>query len=180
MTATAADGSLANAGFQAGPGVGGLIGEDFRKSKVIGGEFRYVLLFDNLKVSQGGTQATMGGRSHLIHYDVLFHARPPERVVRPFLAVGGGARLIEGTGAQQVYQPLSQYVLLTQTREIAPLIDGGGGVKFKLSPRINFRTEIRDYINPHLSKVITASPGARIHGWTHEIVALAALTYTIR
>jgi hypothetical protein len=177
MTATAG-GTSANAGFQNGPGVGALVGDNFRKSKIFGGEVRYLLLFDSLKVSQGGTQATLSGRSHLFHYDVLLHARPPRSPVRPFLAVGGGARFVEGTGAQQAYQPLSQYALLTQTHEFVPLISAGGGVKFKLSPRINLRAEIRDYISPHLSNVITASPGANLHGWIHEIVSLAALTYT--
>jgi hypothetical protein len=177
-TTATAGGTSANLGFQPGPAVGALLGDNWGKSKVFGGEVRYLLLFDNLKISQGGTQATLSGRSHLIHYDVLLHACPPHSPVRPFLAVGGGARLIEGTGAPQVYQPLSQYALLTQTSEVVPLISAGGGVKFRLGPRVNLRAEIRDYISPHLSNVITASPGASLHGWIHEIVSMAALTYT--
>ena len=70
-------------GSGAGEGVGALLGEDWGKNKVVGGEVRYLVLFDGLKVSQGGTQATMTGHSQLIHYDVLFHARPPGSPVRP-------------------------------------------------------------------------------------------------
>lgn len=177
MTATAG-GASANAGFQPGAGVGAFVGGNL--TDVIGGEVRYLLLFDSLKISQGGTQATLSGRSHLVHYDFLFHARPRRSSVRPFLAAGGGIRWIEGTGAQQVYQPLSQFALLTPTREVVPLISVGGGVKFRLSPRISLRLEARDYVSPHLSKVIAASPGANLHGWIHEIVPMAALTYTFR
>jgi len=179
MTAMAG-GTTASAGFESGAGVGALIGDNWRQSKVLGGELRYLFLVDNLKVSQGGTQANLAARSHLLHYDLLFHATPPRSPVRPFVAVGGGARIIEGTGTQQVYQPLSQYALLTATREIVPLISVGAGVKFKLSSRVNLRAEVRDYINPSLSSVIAAPPGASLHGWIHEIVPLAALTYTFR
>jgi hypothetical protein len=179
MTATAG-GTSANAGFQSGAGVGALIGDDWGKSKVLGGEVRYLFLVDDLKVSQGGTQATMSAHSHLFHYDLLFHARPPRSPIRPFVAVGGGARLIQATEAPQVYQPLSQYALLTNTTEAVPLISVGGGIKFRVSPRINLRAEVRDYISPSLSDVIAASPGASLHGWIHEIVPMAALTYTFR
>jgi hypothetical protein len=179
MTATAG-GTSASAGFQSGPGVGALVGDNWGKSKVLGGEVRYLFLVDGLKVSQGGTQATMSAHSHLFHYDLLFHARPPRSPIRPFLAVGGGARLIEGTGSPEVYQPLSQYALLTNTTEAVPLISVGGGVKFRLSPRINLRAEVRDYLSPPLGAVIAAPPGASLHGWFHEIVPMAALTYTFR
>lgn len=175
MTATAG-GSSASAGFQPGAGLGALLGDD--QTNLLGGEVRYLMLFDNLKISQGGTQATFSGRSHIIHYDFLLHARPRRSPVRPFLAAGGGIRFIEGTGAQQVYQPLSQYALLTQTHELTALISAGGGVKFRISSRVYLRTEIRDYLSPHLSKVIAASPGASVHGWMNEFVPLAALTYT--
>jgi hypothetical protein len=175
MTATAG-GSSASAGFQPGAGVGALLGDD--QTNLLGGEVRYLMLFDNLKISQGGTQATFSGRSQLIHYDVLFHFRPRRSPVRPFLAAGGGVRWIEGTGAQQVYQPLSEYALFSQTREIVPLISAGGGVKFRVSSKVSLHMEVRDYISPHLTKVIAASPGATLHGWINEFVPLAALTFT--
>ena len=175
MTAIAG-GTSASAGFQPGAAVGAVLGDS--RTELIGGELRYLMLFDNLKIFQGGTEAAFSGRSHIIHYDLLVHARPRRSPIRPFLAGGGGIRWIEGTGAQQVYQPLSQYALLTQTRELVPLISVGAGVKFRLSPKVYLRTEIRDYISPHTSKVIAASPGANLHGWIHEFVPLAALTYT--
>jgi len=175
MTATAV-GTTASAGFQPGAGVGALLGAD--QTELFGGEVRYLMLFDNLKISQGGTQTTFSGRSHIMHYDLLVHARPRRSPVRPFLAGGGGIRWVEGTGAQQIYQPLSQYALLTQTREVAALLSVGGGVKFRLSSKVYLRTEIRDYVSPHLTKVIAASPGANLHGWIHEFVPLAALTFT--
>jgi len=177
MTATAG-GTSASAGFRPGAGVGALLGRN--GPHWFGGEFRYLFLFDSLKVSQGGTEATFSGRSHLVHYDLLLHARPERSPIRPFIAGGGGFRWIEGTGAQQVFQPLSQFALLTHTREIVALISAGAGVKFRLSSRLNFRMEVRDYISPGFTKVIAAPPGASLHGWIHEFVPLASLTFTFR
>lgn len=176
MTATAS-GTSAEAGFHPGAAVGGFFG--MNQTDRIGGEIRYLLRWNNLRLSQGGTETTFTGRSHLIHYDFLVHARSRSSHIRPFLAGGAGIRLVEGTGAQQVYQPLSQFALLTQTREVLPLISAGGGIKFRLSSRLYLRTEIRDYISPPLGKVIAASPGATLHGWIHDVVPLAGLTFMI-
>ena len=175
MTATAA-GSSASAGFQSGALAGAFLG--MNPTEHIGGEVRYELNWDPLKVSQSGTSATLSGRSQLIHYDLLLHATSRSAHVRPFLAVGGGIRWITGTGAQQEYQPLSQFALLTPTRELRPLISAGGGIKFKLSSRVSLRTEVRDFICPPLKKVIAAPPGATLTGWIHDIVAMVGLTFT--
>jgi hypothetical protein len=171
-------GASATAGFQQGGGVGVLLGTN--SSDIIGGDLRYLLLFNDLKLSQGGNNVTFGSRSHLIHYDLLIHARPRGYRVRPFVAVGGGIRYVEGTGAQQVYQPLSQYALLTQTRELLPLISAGGGIKFRMTRRFDFRMEVRDFMSPHPTKVIAAAPGASLHGWVHEITAMAELVMVFR
>ena len=171
-------GTSATAGFQQGEGLGVLVGTN--SSNIIGGDLRYLLLFDDLKLSRGGSNVTFGSRSHLIHYDLLIHARARGYSIRPFVAAGGGIRYVEGTGAQQVYQPLSEYALLTQTREVLPLVSAGGGIKFRMTRRLDLRIEVRDFMSPHPTKVIAASPGASLHGWIHEITPMAELVYVFR
>ena len=135
--------------------------------------------FSDLKLAQGGTEVSFPARTHLVHYDFLYHARPREASVRPFVAGGAGVRWVEATGTQQSYQPLSDLALLSHSREIIALISAGGGVKFALTPSFSLRVEVRDYISPHsFTKVIAAAPGARLHGWLHEIMPLVGLTYT--
>jgi len=174
MTATA-DGSSASAGIQPGPIVGAFLG--MNPTNHIGGEIRYEMNWDTLRVSQGGTSASLDGRSQLVHYDLLWHATGRSSPVRPFLAAGGGIRWIEGTGAQQAYQPLSTFALLTPTRELLPLISAGGGIKFKISPRVSLRVEVRDFMSPPLKKVIAAPPGATLSGWINDFAAMAGLTF---
>ena len=79
---TASNGTdSASTGFKPGAAAGGFYSEYFNER--LAGEVRYVLRFDNLLVSQGGTEVTFGARSHLIHYDFLWHTRPRQAPVPP-------------------------------------------------------------------------------------------------
>jgi hypothetical protein len=175
---TASNGTdSASTGFKPGAAVGGMYSEYFNEH--LAGEVRYVLRFDDLLVSQGGTEVTFGARSHLIHYDFLWHTSPRQAPVRPFVAAGGGIRWVEGTGAQHPFQALSDFALLTRTREILALASVGAGVKVTLSPRMILRVEFRDYISPHMTKVIAAPPGAKFSGWIHDFVPLVGIAFTL-
>jgi hypothetical protein len=169
------DSASASTGFAHG-GVGGFI-IGMNSSRRLGGETRYLIQFGSMKLSQGGTDVRFGARSHTIHYDLLIHTRPRGAPMRPFVAVGAGARIFQGTGREQTYQPLIQFAALTHTSEIKPLISAGGGIKFLIRPRLEFRAEVRDYITPAPEKLITPVPGAKIHGWVHDVVPMAGIVY---
>ena len=175
-TATAGSES-ADTGFKPGAAVGALWSEYFNEH--LAGEVRYVLRFSDLMVSQGGTEVDFAARSHLIHYDFLWHFSPRQSPVRPFVAAGGGIRWVEGTGTQHSFQPLENFALLTRTREILPLISAGAGVKLAVSQRLQLRVEFRDYISPHMTKVIAAPPGAKLSGWIHDFVPMVGIAFTL-
>jgi len=143
-----------------------------------GGELRGDFQLGALQVSQGGTQATFAARSYAFHYDLLWHAAPYGSKIRPFVAVGAGIKVYQGTGAQVLYQPLSQFALLTQAQDLTPLISVGGGVKVQLSPRVQLRAELHDYLTTFPKQVITPAEGVKIGGWLQDFVPMVGISYT--
>jgi hypothetical protein len=173
VTATAGSAS-GSAGFDSGFVAGGVIGNQIYR--FVAGEARYTFQKDDLRVSSGSTKATMTGQSHAIHYDVLIHAASRESKVRPFLAAGAGVKFYRANGQEVSYQPLSNLVVLTHTREAQPLISVGGGVKFSMSRRTLLRLDFRDYLTPLPSSLLAAPPNSRISGWMHDFVFLVGVS----
>jgi hypothetical protein len=143
-----------------------------------GGELRGDFQLGALDVSQGGNSATFAGRSYAFHYDLLWHARPVGSKIRPFVAAGAGIKVYQGTGAQTVYQPLSNFVLLTQAQDLTPLISAGGGVKFQVTPHLQIRAELHDYLTTFPKQVIAPAQGAKIGGWMQDFVPMVGVSYT--
>lgn len=167
----------ATAGFKSGAAFGGFIGH--RMYQRISGEVRYGYLMQDLRLSAGGLEPTFKAQAHALHYDVLVHARESDSPVQPYVAGGGGMMLYRGTGTEAAYQPLgNEFAYLTKTREVKPLISVGGGVRVRLSDRVWLRAEFRDYITPFPQKVIAPARGASISGWVHNVVPMAAISYT--
>ena len=94
------------------------------------------------------------------------------------VAVGAGVKLYQGTGAQVAYQPLSNIALLTQQQDLAPLVSAGGGVKFQLSPHLQIRMDVHDYLTPFPKNVITPNMGGKVGGWLQDIVPMIGISYT--
>jgi hypothetical protein len=142
-----------------------------------GGEVRYDYQAGDLQLSQGGTQATFGARSQALHYDFLYHFTGSEATVRPFVAAGAGIKIYTGTGTQVVYQPLSNFALLTQAQDLTPLVSVGAGLKFKLASRLQLRLEVHDYLTTFPKQAITPAANAKA-GWSlQDIVPMAGLGY---
>jgi len=165
----------ASTGFSPGVAVGGFIGQNLYRQ--LGGELRYTFQFSNLKLSGGGSEASFRGQAHTVQYNVLWHARPVRSRIRPFVGVGAGMRVFRGTGEESAYQALSGFALLTKTQEWKLRAAAGGGVKYRLTPRLSLRAELWDYATPFPSRVIAASPGAQLGGWLHDIVPMVGLTF---
>ena len=169
----AAGSTTGSAGFAPGYAFGAYL--DNQISRRVGGEIRYTYRSDDLRVTSGSTQARAGADSHAIHYDFLVHATRKESPVRPFFAAGAGMKFYRGTGAEPVFQPLSNLVVLTHASEAQPLISFGGGVKFLVSRRGIFRLDFRDYATPVPTSLLAAPPGSHIGGWIHDFVFLASI-----
>lgn len=142
------------------------------------GELRYDYGMGDLSLNSGNTSASFAARTQQFHYDIMWHATSSESRIRPYVAVGAGIKLYQGTGAQVAYQPLSNVALLTQQQDLTPLASVGGGVKFQLSPHVQIRLDVHDYLTPFPKNVITPNTGAKVSGWLQEIVPMVGISYT--
>lgn len=154
--------------------VSGVAGQDLYEH--LSGELRYVLRDDDLVLKAGGAKANMDGESHLVHYDLLFHARGRTARIRPYAAAGAGIRLFRGTGKEDLNQPFRDFAFITKANEVKPLISAGGGVKITLTKRLSVRLDVRDYISPFPEELFVPAAGAKIRGWLHDFVPMAGIS----
>lgn len=166
----------ADAGFARGLGASAYFGQNLYR--YFSGEFRYTFQRSDLRLTSGGAEVRFRGLSHAVHYDWLVHSRPAGARVRPFAVAGAGVKQYRGTSRESAWQPLSQFALLTKTREWKSLLTAGAGVKFAASPRVTFRVELRSYVTSFPDKVIAPAPGAKIGGWLHTWAPLAGVSAT--
>jgi len=169
--------SSADTGIRHGGVVGVFAGEDMYN--YWSGEVRYLYRFDDLKLSSGNIKAAnFSAHSHLITADFLGHFRTRGSRMRPFIAFGGGARVMVGTGIENAGQLLGNYAALTATHEILPTADVGAGFKMDLRKNLRFRVEMRDFISPAPNKVIAPAPGASLGGVMNDIQGMIGLSLT--
>ena len=165
----------ATAGFAPGFVAGAFVGNSF--SSRFSGELRYEYLRSDLQLASGGQTARFNGVAHAVHYDVLYHFNSSEARTQFFAAVGAGMKLFSGTGAEEAYQPLSQYGYFTKTNQVRPMVSAGGGVSFRLAPRVALRAEIRDVMTPFPTHVLTPAPGVHFGGFLNDIVPMVSVEY---
>jgi hypothetical protein len=170
-----------SASAETGIGSGGLVGvfagDDMYK--FWSGELRYLYRFDDLKLSSGNVKApNFGAHTHIITADFLGHFRPKGSTFRPFIAFGGGAKVMVGSGIESAGQPLGSFAALTATHEILPVGDVGAGVKIDLHKNLRLRVEMRDYISPAPNKVIAPAPGASLGGVLNDFQGMVGLSLT--
>jgi hypothetical protein len=142
----------------------------------LSGEIRYSFRPGDYELKAGSQQATFNGESHLIHYDMLVHMRSIEAPIRPFIAFGGGVRVLRGTGNEGAVQPGSDFALLSKTREVKPMLSVGAGVRASVAPWADVRFEFRDFVTQFPSRVITPNPGARAEGWLHDLTGMVGFS----
>jgi hypothetical protein len=170
-------GASASAKLQTGLSGSAWLGSTWKNTNW-GGELRYDYGMSNLQLSSGGTSVNFGAHTQQFHYDLMWHATSSESRIRPYISAGGGVKLYNGTGTQMAYQPLSNFALLTAQQDLTPLVSVGGGVKFQLSPHVQIRLDIHDYLTPFPNKVITPNVGAKVSGWLQEITPMVGISYT--
>jgi hypothetical protein len=141
-----------------------------------GGELRYDYQMGDLQLSQGSTQATFGAHSQAIHYDFLYHFTRGESRIQPFVALGAGIKIYQGTGTQVLYQPLSNVALLTQAQDLVPMASAGGGLKFRVASHLILRVDVHDYLTPFPKQVITPVTN-KTQGWLQDFVPAAGLAF---
>jgi hypothetical protein len=167
--------ATASAGIGHGGVAGAYLSDDMYR--YFGGDLRYLYGFGDLQASSSNTSVSFSRRIHLVTFDIVGYLRPTESRVRPFMALGGGVEVLDGTGAESAAQPLGNFVALTHTRQTLGVGDVGVGFKIALSKRLRFRIEAHDYMGPSPGKVIAPAPGASISGFMNNVVATASIAW---
>ena len=165
----------ADAGFNGGLSSSAWIGHNMYRR--LGGELRYDFQWNEMKLKSAGTNVGFGGLAHALHYDLVMYTADIDKKVRPYVVVGGGVKLFQGTGEERAFQPLSTIAVLTHTHDLRPLLTFGGGVKWQTKSRMNVRLEVRDNVTPFPTDVITPMGDAKTSNWIHNIVALVGLSF---
>lgn len=175
MTVKSATAS-ASAGLKSGGVVGAYVSED--SHRYLSGEANYLFRTGALKLEGSGQKASLSAHTHIITGDFLIHSRPKGARIRPYLSVGGGIEVIQGTGQESARQPLGNLAALTATKEVLPVGEIGAGVKIQVSPRIRIRLQVRDYISQATNDVIAPAPGASIGGIRQDILGMGTIGLT--
>ena len=165
----------AKAGFAPGGAFGAFFGQSLGTH--FAGEVRYEFLQSNLQLSSGGSTAHFSGMAHAVHYDLIWHTNRKESPVQFFAAVGGGMKIFQGTGTEAAYQPLMQYGYFTKTRVVKPMASVGGGIIYRMTPRIYLRTEFRDFITMFPTELIAPAPNAKYGSVLHNFVPMVGMDY---
>lgn len=175
--ASITSGSLSgDAGFKPAPAISVFATQNMYKH--MSGQIRYDLQFNDLCIASGGQEATFKGQSHAVHYDLMFLAGSPESPLRPYVLVGGGAKVYRGTGKEQETQTLGELAVLTHTQQTKALITFGGGFKAKLGRRAYVYAEARDFLTQFPNDVIAPIPPAKVSGWIHDFVPMVGLSFS--
>src|ERR1051326_6539129 len=107
LSVTNATGGSVQAGFTNGLAFGAVLGQ--RLYSHFTGEARYMYRAGDMKLSGNGQEPRLGAESHTMNYDLLIVAAKEDSTVRPFLAVGAGARFDRATANPPVFQPLTPF-----------------------------------------------------------------------
>jgi Outer membrane protein beta-barrel domain len=147
-------------------------------SGIFGGELRYDHEMGDLKLSSGGVSTRFGSQSNAIHYDFVFNFASSEAVVRPYVLAGGGVKWYSGTGAEQVYQPLSNIAVFSDVRDLRPMVSVGAGIKFNIAKSTSLRLEVHDYLTPFPSTLIAPVSGSSVSGWLQDFVVSGGISFS--
>jgi len=174
VSATGAAGS-ATAGFAPGAVAGAFFGQSLYRN--LTGEIHYEYFQSDLRLSSGSQSPQFAGAAHALHYDLLYHTNRTESRTQFFGAVGGGMKLFMGTGAPEAYQALSQFGYFTKTQKIEPMVSVGVGLTHQLTGRLFLRAEVRDFITPFPTQVLTPAPGIKYGSILMDIVPMVGISY---
>ena len=153
----------------------GVLGQD--RFEYFSGEVRYLYQDGDPFLRGSGGKTNIQGQSHAIHYDLLAHFSPRRSRIRPYLAVGLGAKWYVANGPENPAQPLSDIAQLAHTTELKGLLTGGGGVKLRFGA-IMVRLDFLDYITPFPKKLIVPAPFATARGLFQQFTPLVGASYT--
>jgi len=142
-----------------------------------GVEGRYMFQDGDLEIASHGAEANLDGDASAFLGELVFSPLRRRAFLRPFVAAGAGVRIYRGTQEVPLDEPLMNLALLHRATQAVGLLTYGGGVKLHFARRWWLRLDLRDYVTPFPTRVISAAPGARLQGWLHDFVPVAGVSW---
>lgn len=170
-----APGGTATAGFRNRFAAGMAVTEN--RFKYISGEIRYTYQDGDPFVAGRGVRTNIQGQSHALHYDVLVHMRSRSARLRPFVAVGAGAKFYVVSGPEPMVQPLADIGRLAARDEAKLLVSLGGGVKWYWGEHVVVRVDFRNYLTPYPKRLLAPAPGGTGRGLIQQLTPLLGVGY---
>jgi hypothetical protein len=157
--------------FVLGAVAGRSLGEHF------GIEGRYTFQDGDLAITSHGAEANLDGDASAFLGELVFSPLSRDAFLRPFVAAGAGVKIYRGTEEVPLDEPLMDLALLHRATQAVSLLTYGGGVKLHFAPHWWLRLDLRDYVTPFPTRVISAAPGARLQGWLHDFVPVVGVSW---
>jgi opacity protein-like surface antigen len=165
----------ATAGIRNRFAAGAVVGEDLYQ--YISGELRYLYQDGDPFVSSGSLRGNENGGSHAFDYSLLFHLKPREAKLRPFFAIGAGAKYYRVNGPEPQTQPLPAIVTLTNQSQWQFLTTVGVGIKYRWKDHVLLRADFRDYITPFPKNIFVQAQGGTDRGLFEQFTPSVGISY---
>ncbi len=168
-------GGTASAGILNRFAAGAVLGENI--NNYISGEIRYEYQDGHPYLRFDGSRYDIQGQSQTITYDILFHFKPRQSRLRPFIAAGGGAKGFLIAGPAPYPQPIPNIATLNNTNQWKFVVSVGAGVKYTLQEHVLLRFDFRDYITTFPSAEIAPAPHNTARGVFNQFTPLFGVSY---
>ena len=150
-------------------------GKSFAEHLAIEG--RYIYQDGDLQILGRGEEANLDGDSSALSSELVYSLFGRRASLRPYFAAGGGVKVYRGTQNPAPDEPLMDLALLHHATQAVGLVSYGGGVKWHFAEHWWLRFDLRDYVTPFPTKLISEPAGAHLNGWLHDFVPMLGLSW---
>jgi Outer membrane protein beta-barrel domain len=140
-------------------------------------EGRYIYQDGDLQILGRGEEANLDGDSSALSGELVYSLLGRRASLRPYFAAGGGVRVYRGTQNPAPDEPLMDLALLHHATQAVGLVSFGGGVKWHFAEHWWVRLDLRDYVTPFPTQVISPAVGLRLNGRLHDFVPMLGLSW---
>jgi hypothetical protein len=166
----------AEAGFEPRFAIGGSFTQNMYR--YVSGEIRYMFLVGDPVLKFQGIEASTNGFTNIVHYDLLFHPRPSESRLRPYVAAGGGVKVYSATDRLLFFnQPLLNFAVLRQVDQAEPMVSLGVGLKYIIKRHVQLRLDFHTYMSPTPDDLFRPTFPSKVHGWIYDFVPALGISY---
>ncbi len=154
---------------------GVVLGEDLYD--YISGEIRYLYHDGHPFLSGPGFRTDIQGQSHTFTYEILIHVKDQEHRLRPYVALGGGAKGYIIAGPEPFPQPVPGIATLNARDEWKPVASFGGGLKWEVREHLLLRLDFRDYLTTFPKRQIAPAPHNTARGIFQQFTPMFGVSY---